>query len=220
MTRRTDTTKTTRVKAERRGKPATVGDLALRGLDDLQGIVVFLAERRRLARVKTEVDSYLELSGLARRFHGGKAVYFEKVKGRAYPVFTGLYWNRGLLADIFAVPESRLPFLVADAVAQWQQSPLHPVVVADAPSQEVVEKRVDLGRLPIPQAGLEEGGPYLTSSVVIAKDPDTGVRNASIMRFMVTGRDRLTCLMDIGRHLRELARRPSARPKKAPPRSG
>lgn len=211
MARPTDTTKTTPVKAARRGKPATVGDLSLRGLDDLQGIVVFLAERRRLARVKTEVDSYLELSGLARRFHGGKAVYFEKIKGRAYPVFTGLYWNRGLLADIFAVPESRLPFLVADAVAQWQRLPLHPVVVADAPSQEVVEKRIDLGRLPIPQAGLEEGGPYLTSSVVIARDPDTGVRNASIMRFMVTGRDRLTCLMDMGRHLRDYYERAEAR---------
>ena len=47
--------------------------------------------------------------------------------------------------------------------------------------------------------------------MVIAKDPDTGVRNASIMRCMITGRDRMTCLMDIGRHLRDYYERAEAR---------
>jgi 2,5-furandicarboxylate decarboxylase 1 len=83
--------------------------------------------------------------------------------------------------------------------------------VAAGPAQEVVEKRVDLGRLPISQVGLAEGGRYITAAVVIAKDPDTGVRNASIMRLMVTGRDRMTCLMDIGRHLRDYYERAEAR---------
>lgn len=191
--------------------PAPVGDLAGRGLDDLQSIVAFLGKRRLLARVKTAVDPHLELGGVARRFHGGKAVYFENTKGSPYPVLTGLYWNRALLAELFGVSKEQLPFLVADAVVQWQQAPLHPVVVADAPAQEVVEEGVDLSTLPIPKTGLEEGGPYLTSSVVIAKDPDTGVRNASIMRFMVTGPDRLGCLMDIGRHLRDYYERAEAR---------
>ena len=190
---------------------STAADLAGRGLEDLRAVADLLAARGRLARVRTSVDPELELGGVARRFHGGKAVLFDKVKGSHFPVLTGLYWSRGALADVFGVSEQRLPFLVADAVAQWQQSPLEPVVVTFGPAQEVVEKRVDLSRFPISRVGLDEGGPYMTAPVVIAKDPDTGVRNACIVRWMVTGRDRLTFLLDMGRHLRDYYERAEAR---------
>lgn len=190
---------------------ALCGDLARRGLSDLNGVIAFLAERRELVRVKSPVDPELELGGVAMRFHGGKPVLFESVKGSPYPVFAGLYWNRAVLAEIFGVPERRLPFHFAQAVAEWRAAPVHPVVVSRAPCQEVVERRVDLHALPAPRVGLAEGGRYLTAAVVVARDPDTGVRNASIMRCMITGRDRMTCLMDIGRHLRDYYERAEAR---------
>jgi 2,5-furandicarboxylate decarboxylase 1 len=38
---------------------------------------------------------------------------------------------------------------------------------------------------------------------VIARDPDTGVRNASIYRALVTGPDRMTVQLDEGRHVRD-----------------
>lgn len=189
------------------------GDLARRGMSDLNGVIDFLSRRHQLVRVKTEVDPCLELGAVALQFHGGQPVLFEHVKGSPWPVFGGLYWNRAVLADVFGVPETRLPFYFADVVAEWRASPVHPVIVETAPSQEVVEKKWDIRDLPVPQVGTKEGGPYLTASVVIARDPDTGVRNASIMRCMVTGRDRMTCLMDIGRHLRDYYERAEARGK-------
>ncbi|MHB8763491.1 MAG: UbiD family decarboxylase [Deferrisomatales bacterium] len=192
-------------------RPALCGDLARRGLGDLQGLLGFLGERELLLRVKTPVDPRLELGGVAYRFHGGKAVLFEQVRGSRYPVLTGLYWNRELLAQVFGVPAERLSFHLADAVAEWQGSPAAPVTVATGPAQEVVEQEWDLADLPVSQVGTAEGGPYLTAAVVVARDPDTGVRNASIMRLMVTGRDRMTCLMDVGRHLRDYYERAEAR---------
>ncbi|HZK49343.1 MAG TPA: hypothetical protein VFD74_07070, partial [Thermoleophilia bacterium] len=57
---------------------STVADLAGRGLDDLRKVADLLAARGRLARVRTSVDPELELGGVARRFHGGKAVLFDK----------------------------------------------------------------------------------------------------------------------------------------------
>jgi 2,5-furandicarboxylate decarboxylase 1 len=180
-------------------------------MSDLNGVIEFLSNRHQLVRVKTEVDPRFELGAVAHKFHGNKPVLFERVKGSEWPVFSGLYWNRAILADLFGVPETRLPFHFAEAIAEWRTSPLHPVVVDSAPSQEIVEKNWDIRKLPAPQVGTEEGGPYLTSSVVIAKDPDIGVRNASIIRCMITGRDRMTCLMDIGRHLRDYYERAEAR---------
>ena len=76
-----------------------------------------------------------------------------------------------------------------------------PVVVDDGPVLEVTENQVDLSKLPIPTHALQDGGPYFDAAVVIAKDPDTGVRNASIQRFMVTAKDRMNINIDAGRHL-------------------
>ena len=66
---------------------------------------------------------------------------------------------------------------------------------------EITENEVDLGRLPVPVHALEDGGPYFDASVVIARDPESGVRNASIQRFMVAGPDTLHINIDAGRHL-------------------
>ena len=76
-----------------------------------------------------------------------------------------------------------------------------PVVVDDGPVLEVSQNQVDLAKLPIPTHALKDGGPYFDAAVVIAKDPETGVRNASIQRFMVTARDRMNINIDAGRHL-------------------
>jgi len=67
----------------------------------------------------------------------------------------------------------------------------------------VVETEVDLYRLPAPVHALRDGGRYLDSSVVIARNPLTGAPNTSVHRMMVTGKDRMTFLIDPGRHLGE-----------------
>ena len=69
----------------------------------------------------------------------------------------------------------------------------------------------DLYDLTIPKLALEDGGAYFSNCVVIAKDPDTGVRNTSIHRLMVTGKNRLGLLMDVGRHLRSYYERAEAK---------
>ena len=43
--------------------------------------------------------------------------------------------------------------------------------------------------------------PYFDAAVVIAKDPETGVRNASIQRFLVVNKTTLAINIDAGRHL-------------------
>ncbi len=171
-------------------------------LYDLDLILAVLEARGRLIRVRSEVDPVHELAGIAARYEGDpRAILFEKVKGHAWPVVTGLYWSRELLADLMGQPEKALPQYVAGCIRAWQQRPVDPVVVATGPVLEVTEAEVDLASLPIPTHAAQDGGAYFDAAVVIARDPDTGVRNASIQRFMVTGRDRMTVNIDSGRHL-------------------
>src|SRR5690606_13683309 len=169
---------------------------------DLGAIIKSLDRRGRLVRVRSEVDPVHQLASIAASFEGGpRAVLFEKVRGSRYPVFTGLYWSRELLADLFGRPERALPQHVSQCIRDWQQRPVAPVVVDDGPVMQVTEATVDLSRLPVPVHAERDGGPYFDAAVVIARDPETGVRNASIQRFMVVGKDRLAVNIDAGRHL-------------------
>ena len=72
-------------------------------------------------------------------------------------------------------------------------------------------EEVDLSKIPVPTLALKDGGPYFSNCVIIAKDPDTGVRNTSVHRLMVTGKNRLGLLMYVGRHLRDYYERAEAK---------
>lgn len=179
---------------------------------DLGAIVKWLDRHGRLVRVRSEIDPVHELAGIASRFEGGPcAVLFERVKGSRHPVFTGLYWSRELLGALFGRPERSLPQYVSQCIRDWQQRPVAPVVVGTGPVLQVTEPRVDLSKLPIPVHAEKDGGPYFDAGVVIARDPETGVRNASIQRFMVVGPDRLAINIDAGRHLETYLEKAAAR---------
>jgi 2,5-furandicarboxylate decarboxylase 1 len=186
-------------------------DLVKRGLTDLQSYIDYLGEANLLVRVKSTVDSDRELAGIAKKFEAGKAVLFENIKDRDYPVLVGLYWNRSTTAGMFGTTSERLPFVLSDEIAAWRKNPIEPVIVETGPANEIIEENPDLSTLPIPHHAQGDGGRYLTSSVVIAKDPDTGVRNLSIHRMMVTGPRRCTMLLEEYGHVMDYFKRAEAR---------
>ena len=186
-------------------------DLAARSLTDLQGYIAFLEGNNQLIRVKTEVNPELELAAIAKRFEGDKVVLFEKVKGSNYPVIIGLYWNLDIMASVFNCSSAELPFVLTDEIRGWQKAPVEPVILEAGPANEVIETDIDLYELPVPHHATGDGGRYLTSSVVIAKDPDTGVRNLSVHRMMVTGKNRFTLLLEELGHVMDYYKRAEAK---------
>ncbi len=176
--------------------------MAATHIHDLALIVEDLERSGRLARVSSSVDLQHDLAGLAAELESGpRAVLFENIAGHEWPVLTGLYWSRELLADLLRREERTLPQYVSDCIRQWQQAPVDPVVVPSGPVLDVTEPDVDLAGMPIPIHAQKDGGPYFDAAVVIAKDPETGVRNASIQRFQVVANDRMHVNIDAGRHL-------------------
>ncbi|HUY02363.1 MAG TPA: UbiD family decarboxylase [Rhodocyclaceae bacterium] len=174
-------------------------------LTDLGACIAALEAAGNLIRVRSEVSPRFELAGVARRLEGTKPVLFERVKGHAYPVLTGLLWNRAVVASLFGVAQEQVPFRIAAAVGRWQKNKAAlPSRLQDAaPANEVVEDVIDLSMLPLPVHALKDGGRYLDSSLVVARHPETGGINASIHRIQMTRKDRLSFLIDPGRHLGE-----------------
>jgi 2,5-furandicarboxylate decarboxylase 1 len=173
-------------------------------IHDLALILEDLEAQGRLARVTSEVDPALDLAGIAAEFEGKpRALMFDKVKGHPWPVVTGLYWSRELLAALMRKEERALPQYVSGCIKNWQTRPVHPEVVSDGPVLEVTENDVDLTKMPIPVHATKDGGAYFDAGVVIAKDPETDVRNASIQRFQVANKNTLHINIDSGRHLED-----------------
>jgi len=178
---------------------------------DLKDCLKKMEAAGRLRHVRTEVDAVHELSGVCARLDGGPALVFDKVRGYDYPVTTGMWWNRENVSAIFDTPVDKLSALFAKAVSSLRENPVPPVTVENAPAQAVFMDEPDLSRIPVPTHALLDGGPYFSNCVIIAKDPDTGVRNTSVHRLMVTGKNRMGILMDMGRHLRDYYERAEAR---------
>lgn len=175
--------------------------MAANHLADLKTIIEDLDAMGRISRVKSAVDLEHDLAGIAARFEGGpRAMLFEDVKGHETPVFTGLYWSRDLLGMLMREPEENLPGYVSACIQKWQKNPCDPVLVDSGP---IVEGKsgLTLRDIPIPVHAEGDGGPYFDAGVVICKDPETGVRNASIQRFMVVDDRTLHVNIDAGRHL-------------------
>jgi 2,5-furandicarboxylate decarboxylase 1 len=174
-------------------------------LSDMGVCIAALKAAGNLIRVRSEVDPKFELAGIARKLEGGKPVLFERVKGHAFPVFTGLLWNRAIVGSLFGIAKEKVPFRIAEAVGKWQKNKgaLAARTLERAPANEVIEEAVDLSVLPMPVHALKDGGRYLDSSLVVARHPETGGINAAIHRMQMTRKDRLTFLIDPGRHLEE-----------------
>jgi 2,5-furandicarboxylate decarboxylase 1 len=95
------------------------------------------------------------------------------------------------------------PEELAIKFSERQSKPILPVEVIDAPVHEVIEMddEVDLTAVPMLTHYDVNAAPYITAGIVVATDPDTGVRNTSYNRLMMAGKRELRIFMAVGRHL-------------------
>jgi UbiD family decarboxylase len=161
-----------------------------------------------IVRVKGEVSPRFEATALAVELErGGRspALLFERVSGSALPVLSNLFGTRRRYALALGTDEARL----IDELERRDVRRVPPALVASAPCQEVVRTGagVDLGELPILTHFREDAGPYLSAAALVARDPDTGVRNASLHRCQVVAKDRVRTSLHSRRHLWDYARR-------------
>lgn len=153
-------------------------------------------------RVKKEIGLEYETTNLVEKLKKiGKdpVLFFEKVKGFDMPMVSNLMANRARIAMALKVtPEN-----VAKEFRTRQANPIPPVYVKNGPVKEVIVKGndVDLKMLPVTTHHSSDPGPYLTSSIVIVTDPETGIRNASYGRFQVAGKNKMRTHISPGRHL-------------------
>lgn len=118
-------------------------------------------------------------------------VFLENPNGAGIPLATNLFASTKRIAGIVGVSE--IDFQRAPWAASVEEAGLPPTIVDDGPVHEVVIKgaSVDLLELPIPLHHEQDTAPYITSGILVVKDPATGIRNMSFARIQVRGRNRV-----------------------------
>jgi 4-hydroxy-3-polyprenylbenzoate decarboxylase len=180
-------------------------------LDTLAEFIAAIDRIGELHRISRPVRAHLELCEIADRVSkmpgGGKALLFEHVIRRdgtrsPYPVAINLFGSMRRMALSLGVerldehgaritelldlkvPEgllgkmSMLPRLFA--VSKFPPR----MKSGSAPSQEIVWRgdEIDLDKLPIITCWPDDGGPYVTLTMVVSKDPTRGIRNVGMYR--------------------------------------
>ncbi len=155
-----------------------------------------------VARVTKPVSPRYEMSALLTHLERRKRfplLYFENVAGHNAPVVINAQASRRLMAMALKCRVEEL----ATRFSERQAKPLPPVEIRDAPVHEVIQlgNEADLTEVPILTHYDVNAAPYITAGIVVAADPDTGVRNTSYNRLMMAGKRELRIFMAVGRHL-------------------
>lgn len=171
-----------------------------------------LAAAGALHEITRQVDPQFEISAILKLRDQGPAQLFRDVRGGAMPVVGNILNGRARYALGLGIPVETLDVHCARAVVQT----LPPVIVATGAVHEVVHRGpFDLAALlPVPHWFEHEAAPYITAGVIIAKDPETGLRNVSIARLRLEGGSRMMAGIAKNHHLYILAEKAKAAGKK------
>lgn len=150
-----------------------------------------------LFQVKKPVDVRREIAAVAKALRG-RPVLFEDVRGYEMQVISNVCSSRELVCLALGIEKK-------DLLARLTQAIDHPRPPQVGPAADYKETAVDLGSLPILTYYDEDGGPYIASGIVFARDREYGI-NASYHRAMVVGKDRMV-LRILERHLHKFMER-------------
>jgi len=182
---------------------------------DLRHYLSVLEQHGELHRIKVEVDPILEISAITDRMckspGGGKALFFEKVKGSQYPVVTNIFGSYARMCLSLGInhlddvgkrieellnqaPPKSLIEKLAILPKLLEFSKYLPRTVKSAPCQEVIEKdNPDLAKFPVLKTWPGDGQPtdegrFITFPMVFTKDPETGRPNCGMYRIHIYDR--------------------------------
>lgn len=156
-------------------------------IKDLRGYLGLLREKGWL----DEIAECSELDGLAacmkEQEKKERTVLFSNIRGYEAAMVNNLFANRSFLAALFDCPAKD----VARVFSERYEHRIKPVMVKDAPVQERVYlgEEIDVLQLPFIRHAPRDGGRYISAGMVIAKDPETGVRNCSFNRMQLKGKN-------------------------------
>jgi len=188
-------------------------------IEDIHELITEFEKNGEIKRVKTEVDSDLEIAEIMRRemYSDGPAILFENVKGYDMPVLGNTFGSMkrleiGLEMTDFTEIGKRITDMTKMDVPSGLLNKLKklpelakmtasfPKAETSGPVTEITSSKASFDDLPIIKSWPNDAGKFITLGLVATKHPETGVRNLGVYRIQII--DKTHALMHWQKHKR------------------
>lgn len=160
--------------------------------DDLRTFISDLDEAGEVIKIDAELSPTFEIAAGLRHLdrRNDKAILFRRVKGYSIPVIGNLFQNYRNIATALGIKDSRK---VLDEYRKRSSTLVKPEIQTSGPVKELMFKEdIDILKvMPVLTHHEKDAGPYFSSAVTIAKDPQTGIRGMGIHRIQVKGKNKI-----------------------------
>jgi len=188
-------------------------------IEDIHQYIEKLENAGELKRVKTQVDTNLEIAEILRRtmYANGPALLFENVKNYDMPVLGNAFGSIkrleiGLETSNFTDIGQRIVDMTKMEIPSGffnkirklpelsKMSEVFPKLEKSGPVTEVVNDSPSFENIPILKTWPKDAGKFITFGLVATKHPETGVRNLGVYRIQIL--DNTHALMHWQKHKR------------------
>ncbi len=188
-------------------------------IEDTHEFITELEKNGELKRVKTEVDSDLEIAEILRRemYSNGSAILFENVKGYDMPVLGNAFGSIkrleiGLgMTDFTEIGQRIADMTKMDIPSGFlnkikklpelsKMASSFPKAETSGPVTEITSSDASFDDLPILKSWPNDAGRFITLGLVATKHPETGIRNLGVYRMQII--DKTHALMHWQKHKR------------------
>lgn len=168
-------------------------------MESFREFLTYLEDKKDLVRIKEEANPIYGVGIWESKYNGKEAIYLENVVGYSIPIVAGIFSKRENIATALGCECEKITNKILDSV----RHPGSTTIVKESPVQEIViQQDINLLRdLPIPKHYEDDDGRYITSGVILAKDPERGTRNLSFARMEVREKDKINIMINADRHL-------------------
>lgn len=171
---------------------------------DLRSFMKVLEANDQLVTINREVSIMHEMANVvvAMIKRGGMgAPYFTKLKESPHTMIGDVLGDMDRIALALECEKKD----INDKLSYCLEHPVPVKIVEKAPCQEnvILGDDIDLEKLPIPLHAPEDSGRFITSGVVVSKEPHTTRQNLSFERMELHGKRQLGMLINEWRHLND-----------------
>jgi len=200
-------------------------------IESIQHFIDELEKAGELKRVKTEVDTNLEIAEILRRvsYTNGPAVLFENVRNYEIPVLGNALGSIkrleiGLETKDFSeigqriadMTKMEIPSGVFNKIRKLPElskmSESFPKLEKNGPVTDIINNSPTFDKIPILKSWPKDAGKFITFGLVATKHPETGVRNLGVYRIQIL--DDTHALMHWQKHKRGAAHHEISKEKK------
>ena len=173
-------------------------------VEDITEFIEKLEKSGELRRVKTQVDSNLEVSEILSRvmYSNGPAILFENIKNYDMPILANAFGSIkrleiGLEMQDFTeigqrivdMTRMEMPTGIFDKLRKLPElskmTDIAPKLQKSGPVTEVIEDAPSFDKIPILKTWPKDAGRFITFGLIATKHPETGVRNLGVYRMQI-----------------------------------